>query len=133
MKALIISALVVFGLFAVVPATYADPVAPPECAGMSFTSTVVATGPVTWEPGTGVILVIGLPSAKNIIAVPNASAACIVGGDAGNSISGSPGDDVIISRGALSAVAGKGGNDTCYGTLVGSPHPVNIACETVLP
>lgn len=132
MKALIISALVVFGIFAAVPATYADPVAPPECAGMSFTSTVVATGPVTWVPGTGVILVIGLPTANNTIAVPNASAACIVGGDKANAISGSPGDDVIISRGTQSGVAGKGGNDTCYGTLVTYPH-VNIDCETVLP
>lgn len=130
---LLITSIIFFSLTFMPKSTSASPVAPPECSGMTFTSTVIATGPVTWVPGTGMILVIGLPNANNTIAVPNATQSCIVGGSRTNTLVGGPGDDVIIGRGTQNSINGEGGNDTCYGTLMAPPHPVNIVCETVLP
>lgn len=127
MKLFALSLLTMFGLMLAAPA-YAAPVAPPECAAMTFDTTIVATHASTVVPvGSGVVLVVGLPHGSNTIVASNATAACIVGGDGSNTIFGSSGDDVIIARGLRSNTAVGGlGNDTCYGPSV-------MACETNLP
>lgn len=137
---LILASLIVLVLFATVSSLISGTTVrvqaftvPPECASLSITSVVYATSPVTVVPNTDVVIVIGLPHANNTIVIQHAAQACVLGGDKTNSISGGPGNDVIIGRSSQSAISGGPGNDTCYGTLLAPPHPVNINCETVLP
>jgi PKD repeat protein len=113
--------------------------APAECAGMSFTSTIVGTeSDDILFAGNGKSLVFGL-GGNDTINGGNAKD-CLVGGDGNDTITGAngpdvllggAGDDVLIGSNGPELLNGGDGNDVC---IAGHGPATLISCESgVLP
>ncbi len=96
------------------PSTVTNPLAPPECGGMTFDTVLVGTSAADNIIGTqGRDLILGL-GGNDYISGQNGND-CIVGGDGDDALKGDGGDDVIVAGNGADYVSGGFGNDSEYG------------------
>ena len=86
--------------------------APPECAALTLTNLVLATGGMATGTGGG-DLILGTDGADAIEG--RGGDDCIVAGDGPDTVWGDAGSDVLLLGGASDIAEGGGGRDTIHG------------------